>query len=146
MKRVKLALSLLVMLSLLSCSKFSFMSSDKKSEDKPKTDQTGAGEKNSEDKKIEPEKSKELTPTGESINYIDRKIVFGSSASEFLKANSDFKLCADASEYEKIKVYCKLMEETDANGNMINYKTYYSFFNDELFEMNISESGLLKNM
>lgn len=130
----KFFLSIFIAIALLSCSMFS--SKDKKEESKP------AGENiKTENSKTEAPKDAPVKTNGEVINYMGKSISFGSSPKDFLEGNPDYALCNDdnSDEYKEIKIYCKKNESTDAHGNMTWYRTYFSFYNNELFQMSISE-------
>lgn len=133
MKKFNFLLSLFLAFVFLSCSKTS--SNKNESEVKEKT--TATEKSKSEENKTANGTSNK--PKGQSLNILGTNIIFGSSSSDFLKANPDYKSCPQDNSFKSIRIYCKEIQNTDDNGNMTWFKTYLSFYNDELFEFNINE-------
>jgi len=74
-----------------------------------------------------------------SLYYSGTKIVFGISSSEFLNAFSDYKINNESGEPSGITVYSKTIEGIDDYGSNYWFITYFKFFDDKLFMMEIND-------
>jgi len=77
----------------------------------------------------------------QSIIFMGKNITFGTSSSDFISTNSDFKLYNDENKFDNIKVYRKYNEGPAAYGNRYFSKISFKFYNDKLFEIYIHNFG-----
>jgi len=74
-----------------------------------------------------------------SLNYNGTKIAFGISSSEFLNAFSDYKINNESVEPSGITVYSKTIEGIGDYGSNYWFITYFKFFNDKLYMIEIND-------
>lgn len=131
---MKILILLILSIALISCGRL-----DKKtavSPEKPKTPEvTTPTEKPQAPAPPAPVDNKQY----ESLDFMDSKVKFGATSNDFLVAFPDHKICPGESKDKEIKVFCRSIEKTDENGNQTYFNTYFKFFQDQLFEMSISE-------
>lgn len=83
--------------------------------------------------------SKHLYSQKASLNYGDSKVFFGISSTEFLNAFPDYKIDSESGEPSGITIYFKKIEGSDDYGSNYWFITYFKFFNNKLFMMEIND-------